>query len=138
MSEYKNPAATVSLIVIQHNNTIYLINRKCNPFKNYWALPGGFLNYGKETLEEAGVRELKEETGLVTTIYNLKLLCVNSDIDRDPRDHVIDHVYVVKFFVGLPKANDDAKNIRLFDINNLPDNLAFDHKYSINQYRKNI
>ena len=56
---YSNPGATVDLIV-EREEKILLVKRKGVPFQNMWALPGGFLEYGKESLEQAAIRELKE------------------------------------------------------------------------------
>lgn len=121
---YTKPASTVDLIVPFHQG-IVLIQRKNEPFKGFWALPGGFLDYGAETLEEAACRELQEETGLKTQTGNLALVGVYSEPDRDPGDHVISHVYYVKKLEGQLCAADDAYDAKVFSI--LPDNLAFDH-----------
>ncbi len=131
--EFKNPCATVDLIV-EKDNKILLIKRKRGPFKDMWALPGGFLNYGEETLEETAVRELKEETSIIVIIEDLGLLGVYSVPDRDPRGHVISHVYVVKKFIGVLKADDDAKDARFFPLENLP-KLAFDHNGILRDYQ---
>jgi 8-oxo-dGTP diphosphatase len=130
---YKNPCATVDLIV-EKNNKILLIKRKNGPFKNMWALPGGFLDYGKETLEQAAKRELEEETSIITKTSDLELLGIYSDPGRDPRGHVISHTYIVKEYAGTPKANDDAKDVGFFSLENLPE-LAFDHDRIIEDYK---
>jgi len=132
--EYKNPAATSSMIA-EKDCQIYLVLRKSEPYKGMWALPGGFLNCDQECLEEAAVRELEEETGLQASIEDLELLCVNSSPARDPRGHVIDHIYIVKKYEGTPKANDDAADLRLFYFDNLPA-LAFDHGEVIEKYKQ--
>ncbi|MDD5649388.1 MAG: NUDIX hydrolase [Candidatus Nanoarchaeia archaeon] len=126
MIEFKNAASTASLIVCKEN-CVYLIKRKHDPFKGQWALPGGFLNCDQESLEEAAVRELFEETKLKAKIESLKLVMVNSNPKRDPRGHVIDHVFIVVDFDGEPEAADDASEIKKFNIDALPE-LAFDHK----------
>ncbi|HHH80313.1 MAG TPA: NUDIX hydrolase, partial [Thermoplasmatales archaeon] len=59
--KYRKPSVTVDGIVTK-NNEILLIKRKNNPFKGRWSLPGGFVNYG-EKVEDAVIREVKEETG---------------------------------------------------------------------------
>jgi 8-oxo-dGTP diphosphatase len=130
--EFKNAASTASLI-ISDDNGLYLIKRKHEPFKNMWALPGGFLNCDQESLEEAAARELKEETSLEALPESLVLVCVNSELNRDPRGHVIDHVYLVIAYTGEPKADDDAKEIKYFRFDDLPE-LAFDHYKSIMKF----
>jgi 8-oxo-dGTP diphosphatase len=132
--EFKNAASTASLIV-SDGKGLYLIKRKHNPFKDMWALPGGFLNCDQESLEEAAIRELKEETTLETYTGALVPICTNSEPDRDPRGHVIDHVYMVMEYTGKPEASDDAKEIKYFDLSDLPE-LAFDHKKSIIKFKR--
>lgn len=141
--EYKNPAATASMIVeswfgriMDPRPEVYLVKRKHEPCEGMWALPGGFLECDKGNLEEAAVRELKEETPFVAKISDLELLCVNSSPTRDPRGHVIDHIYIVKDYTYCPHANgdyDDAAEGRFFPLDNLPQ-LAFDHGEVIKKY----
>lgn len=131
---YVNPASTVDLIV-PCDGGIVLIKRKHEPFKDCWALPGGFLELGKETLEQAAARELFEETSLRTKPEELRLVGVYSDPERDPRGHVIAHAYEAKNYSGKLKANDDAAEVRIF--RELPDKLAFDHKKILSDYFKN-
>ena len=126
---YSNPGATVDLIV-EREEKILLVKRKGVPFQNMWALPGGFLEYGKESLEQAAIRELKEETGLIAS--KLELFSVYSDPNRDPRGHTISHVYLATTF-GESKAGDDAKETRWFSFYNLPE-LAFDHNKIVKEY----
>jgi len=94
--------------------------------KNYpqgWALPGGFVDYG-ETLEEAAIREAKEETNLDVEL--LYLLGCYSDPKRDPRFHTITTVFVARGS-GEPRAQDDAKDLALFNIKDIPwKELVFD------------
>ena len=125
MSKYHNPAATAD-VILEKDNKILLVQRKHPPFENLWALPGGHLDIYKETLERCGCRELFEETNLVVLPNDLELVTVKSDPKRDPRDHYITHVYFAKKFKGTAKANDDAKNLEWFPLNNLP-KMAFDH-----------
>ena len=128
---YVNSASTVDLIV-PYEGGIVLIRRKHDPFKDHWALPGGFLELGKETLEEAATRELFEETSLRTDPNELRLVGVYSDPKRDPRGHVIAHAYEVRNYSGELRANDDAAEVRVF--RELPDKLAFDHSKILNDY----
>jgi len=129
---YKNPASTASMIV-EKDNQVYLVKRKHPPYVGMWALPGGFLDCDKESLEQTAVRELKEETHIIARVEDLELLCVNSSPTRDPRGHVIDHVYIVKKYLGTPGAGDDAAKLELFPLDNLPQ-IAFDHGEVLEKY----
>jgi ADP-ribose pyrophosphatase YjhB (NUDIX family) len=82
-------------------------------------------------LEEAAIREAKEETDLDVKLD--KQLHTYSDPRRDPRHHSISTVYVAKAD-GKPEAKDDAAEIGIFDQSNLPDNIAFDHRSILNDY----
>jgi ADP-ribose pyrophosphatase YjhB (NUDIX family) len=125
--DFKNAASTVSLIYVLANKVL-LIQRDHEPFAGMWALPGGFLDCDKESLEQAAIREFIEETSLIAKIEDIELFKVNSSPIRDPRGHVIDHVFIVTRCTGTPKASDDARNLDWFDLVNLPDlELAFDH-----------
>ena len=127
---YKNPKITVDGIIIKKNKII-LIKRKNNPFKNIWALPGGFLEYNEKT-EDGVIREIKEETGLITKVKSL--IGVYSDPNRDPRGHTISVVYELEILQELIKSGDDASEVNFFNINELPDVLSFDHEKIIIDY----
>jgi ADP-ribose pyrophosphatase YjhB (NUDIX family) len=123
----KHPYPTVD-IIIEIGGGILLIKRKNPPFG--WALPGGFVDYG-ESLEDAAVREAKEETGL-----DIKLLSqfhTYSDPDRDKRMHTISTVFIAKAD-GEPKPGDDAKDLLIFQKDSLPEEMAFDHKRILDDY----
>ncbi len=89
--KYPRPAVTADCVVIgQADNgsrKVLLIRRGNEPYKDCWALPGGFLNMD-ETLEECARRELKEETGLMPTGEMVELKSF-STVDRDPRGRTI-------------------------------------------------
>ena len=99
-----------------------------------WAIPGGHVEYGKETLEEAAIRELAEETGIKVKVSDLTLLGNYSHPDRDPRDHYISAVYTVDWWKQEPKGGDDAKEAKWFHNEKLPKDLAFDHKQIMHDY----
>ncbi|MEO0127684.1 MAG: NUDIX hydrolase [candidate division WOR-3 bacterium] len=125
--QYKNPFPTVD-IIIEMENGIILIKRKNPPYG--WAIPGGFIDYG-ESAESAAIREAKEETNL--DVFDLKQFHVYSDPKRDPRFHTISVVFTAKG-KGTPKAKDDAIEIEIFNKNNLPEDIAFDHRKILDDY----
>ncbi|MFX1294392.1 MAG: NUDIX domain-containing protein [Promethearchaeota archaeon] len=123
--KYKSPKTTIDAIILDKNKSIVLIKRKIFPYQNYWALPGGFVKLG-ERVEDAVIRETQEETGLDIEI--LKLVGVYSDPDRDPRGHTITIAYLCRNRGGTPKGGTDAKEAKVFSIDEIPNlQLAFDH-----------
>jgi 8-oxo-dGTP diphosphatase len=128
----KKPFPTVDIIIeIDREDGrpgIVLIERKNPPYG--WALPGGFVDYG-ESLDEAAVREAKEETSL--DIERLEQLHTYSDPGRDPRFHTISTVYTARAR-GKPRAQDDAKNIGIFTAEERPRPLVFDHEKILEDY----
>ena len=97
------------------------------------AIPGGFVDIG-ETVESAVIREMKEETTLDITIESL--LGVYSDPSRDARFHTASIVYICKAY-GTPKAADDAKEVYVYKIDEIPlEKLVFDHKKIILDFLK--
>jgi len=129
---YSNPFPTVDVIIEVKGEDgekgIVLIFRKNEP--KGWALPGGFVDYG-ETLEQAAVREAREETGL--GVESLKQFHAYSDPPRDPRQHNISTVFTARG-KGVPRAGDDAGEVRIFTEENLPRSLAFDHEKILRDY----
>ncbi len=119
---YRNPALTVDGVLIE-DGRILLIKRGREPFKGKWALPGGFVEYG-ERVEDAVIREFREETGLDTEIKGL--VGVYSDPKRDPRGHTVSIAYLLERKGGELKGGDDASDAAFFPIDDLPE-LAFDH-----------
>jgi 8-oxo-dGTP diphosphatase len=130
---YQNPKPTVDAAIVD-SGKIVLIKRVNPPFKDCWALPGGFVDVG-ETVEAACVREAKEETSLDVEI--LRLVGVYSDPKRDPRGHTVGIVFLCKACGGVLKAADDAKEAGWFDLNGLP-KLAFDHERIVSDLKRII
>jgi len=129
---YRNPLLTVDIVIEAPGKGIILIERKNPPFG--WAIPGGFVDYG-ETLEAAALREAKEETGM--DLVGLKQFHAYSDPKRDPRGHTVSVVFTA-VGKGVPKAADDAKNLRIFRLEELPENLAFDHALILSDYSESL
>jgi ADP-ribose pyrophosphatase YjhB (NUDIX family) len=129
---YQNPIPTVDIIIEIESNGIVLIKRKNPPYG--WAIPGGFVDYG-ESLEEAAVREAKEETNLDVKL--IKQFHTYSDPIRDQRHHSISTIYIAKA-KGIHEAKDDALEIGIFTESNLPDEIAFDHRSILKDYFKRV
>ena len=122
------PFTTVDAI-IEIDDGIVVIKRSNPPFG--WALPGGFVDYG-ENLEEAVIREAKEETGLELT--DVKQFHTYSNPERDPRFHTIGTVFIAKA-KGKPKAGDDAAELKILKLKELEKiDFAFDHKKILEDY----
>ncbi len=126
--DYPRPAVTADVVIftlVEGDLRALLIQRRAEPFKGRWAIPGGFAVEG-ETLEQTARRELQEETGV--TGVPLQQLQAFGDPGRDPRGWVV----TVAFYVLLdaskikPRAADDAADARWFSMSALP-KLAFDH-----------
>ena len=128
----ETPLLAVDIIIElidRPEKSIVLIERRNPPFG--WALPGGFVDVG-ETLEQAAVREAREETCLEVKLK--VLLGCYSNPQRDPRGHTVSPVYIAEAR-GVPQAADDAKNLRCVPVTDLPDDLVFDHGLILSDYR---
>jgi 8-oxo-dGTP diphosphatase len=142
-NKFKPPskiAIAVDIVVFGYSEgllNILLIERGIEPFKNQWALPGGFI-HENESIETAANRELIEETGI--SVQYLEQLYTYGDPNRDPRERVVSVAYyaLVRTENHILKASTDAKNAKWFHIEKAP-NLAFDHgvilKQAVNRLR---
>ncbi len=128
---WKSPSVAADSLVYL-DGKILLIRRRKDPYKDYYALPGGILDED-ETLEECAVRELYEETGLKGTVAGL--LDVFSDPKRDPRVRMVSAIFVMGKVTGKLKAGDDAADALFVDIGSLPD-LAYDHNRAVEEFRQ--
>ena len=117
-------------LVDRPGNPIVLIERKHPP--HGWAIPGGFVDVG-ETVESAAIREAKEETSLEVEL--ITLLGLYSHPARDPRGHTVTAVYVARAH-GEPRAADDAMHLEVFNLDQLPAPLAFDHAQVLADYAR--
>ncbi len=117
-------------VIAELGDRIVLIDRKNEP--HGWAIPGGFVDFG-ETVEQAAIREAREETSLEVELR--ALLGIYSRPDRDPRGQTISVVYVARGR-GRPEAADDAKALALFTLDTLPSPLAFDHAEILRDYEQ--
>ncbi len=127
--KFKKPSVTVDIVIFTIQNSdlkVLLIKRGIEPFKDKWALPGGFVRID-ESLEQAAKRELEEETG-VKNVY-LEQLYTFGEPKRDPRGRVITVAYMALINstnIEL-KATTDVSDAKWFSVSKIPQ-LAFDHK----------
>ena len=160
VTKFERPSVTADIVIFTLDSSdelnILLIKRGAFPYKDCWAIPGGFLEAGKESIDEAAARELKTETN-IDNVY-LKQLYTFGDPGRDPRTTVVSVAYtalVPKHKLNI-KAGDDAKEAKLFtikyDVNGIiftngnkvitESDLAFDHaeiiKMAITRLRNRI
>ena len=150
--KYEKPSVTADVVIFtideENDLNILLIKRGNYPYKDHWAIPGGFLKANKESIEDTATRELYEETGIqISEGINLRQLMTLGNPDRDPRTHVVSVIYTALIPKGMLniKAGDDAKDAKLFKLSfkeneiryisselEISDaELAFDHAFII-------
>uniref|UniRef100_A0A7R9VAD3 Nudix hydrolase domain-containing protein n=1 Tax=Chlamydomonas euryale TaxID=1486919 RepID=A0A7R9VAD3_9CHLO len=132
---YPRPAVTVDTVIVARSAPpqLLLIRRMNEPFKDCWALPGGFVDED-EPLNAAAARELQEETSVDPASVPLVQVGAFGDPGRDPRGWTVTVAYgaiVPTTDLGV-KAADDARDARWFDVAALP-TLAFDHKLVVKE-----
>ncbi len=125
----KTPEVYVDSVIFQlidNELSVLLTQRKLNPFKDMWALPGG-LDPKEETTYQAMERILAEKTGVkVDQLGNIEQLYTFDTVIGNPEGPAVSVVY---FGVGknvTPKATSSHRNSQFFSVNELP-RLAFDH-----------
>ena len=134
---YRWPRASVTadaVLFAEKEGQMYvlLIQRGNDPYKGYWAFPGGFLEMD-ETVARCAERELEEETGIVLT--GMQLVGIYSDVERDPRGRVITAAYAAMTTMPEATAADDAAAAKWWPLNDLPP-LAFDHETILRDAKK--
>jgi len=123
-------SATVDAVIIDGSRVV-LVKRRFEPYKGFWTTPGGFVE-DTESVEQAVVREVLEETGLKVEI--VKLVGVYSDPNRDPRKSVTT-AFLARALSKDAKGGDDAQEAKWFELDALP-KMAFDHEKIINDARR--
>jgi 8-oxo-dGTP diphosphatase len=133
MSDHRNPIPTVD-VILEKGADILLIKRRNEPFKDYLALPGGFVHEG-EKVEEAIKREAREETSIEIDLTDI--LGVYSDPKRDPRGHILTIVFVGIIQEGQAKAGDDSKDVEWIPLDQVREKkIAFDHMTILSDYKE--
>lgn len=126
---------TVAAIVEFSNGKILLVRRSTQPFKGYWALPGGKVDVG-ETVEQAVVREVKEETGL-----DVEIMKKTGEYHEKGIQNGLEYDYHPACFLVRPKGGkfvrqeSEIEQISLFSFDEIPERLAFEHAQMIRDYQ---
>ncbi|MBN1868635.1 NUDIX hydrolase [Candidatus Sumerlaeota bacterium] len=129
---YRYPCCSVSATVVVHDlrrDAFLLVRRDIDPYRGEYSFPGGFIEAGAETIEQTAGREVREETGIEIRPEHLRLIDVRSDLDRDPRDQVVDVGFVAEaeFAEGAPVSEiSEIRWATAEEIETIP--LAFDHR----------
>jgi 8-oxo-dGTP diphosphatase len=131
----RNPVPTIDIILSENSNSnkVLIIKREKDPFKDYFSLPGGFVNEG-EKVEDAVRREAEEE--LLVKVEPIDILGVYSDPNRDPIGHIMSITFIAKITSGELKAGDGVAELRWIEINNLTNiKFGFDHSKILDDYQ---
>lgn len=129
-----NVKATVGAI-IERDNKLLLIKRNHEPFKDYWCIPGGHIDFG-ETPEQAIKREVKEETGLI--VKDLKFFGYYSEIYKEINWHAVALIFICEADGDVKIGLREVKDYEWFDkLEALKQKLAFEHKKILTDYIKN-
>lgn len=126
---YKNRGLSIDAVIVR-DGKILLGKRGAEPCKGQWGTVGGFVEWG-EQLEETLAREVFEETGL--KVISSRMIGVYSDPARHPQQ-VVNVAFAVET-KGEPKAGDDIEEVKWVPLDQIPDNLAFDHAKIIADYK---
>jgi len=124
--------STTTVIGIK-NNQVLMVLRKTDPQKGFWSFPGGYVGWD-ETIEKSAIREVKEETGYSVKSINLQGVYSDPKRDLDGRQNM-DHCYIAEF--GDRDGTRDKleiADIKWFDLDSLPDKIAFDHRLMVEDY----
>lgn len=131
------PSVTADIVAFNSDEEVLLVRRKGFPYKNFWALPGGFFDLSDDDICNTAQRELEEETNLDLDVKKFEQIKAYGHI-FDPRLRIID----VAFSVAIPeamegnvKAKDDAAEVKWWPMYNLP-RMAFHHAQIIEDFIK--
>jgi 8-oxo-dGTP diphosphatase len=134
MESMAYPKVGVGGMVLQ-NGKVLLLLRKRPPEVGTWSLPGGRVEFG-ERLEDAVVRELREELGIMVEVE--ALVCVINHLVPDDNAHWVSPAYRVRLVSGVPQNLEPEKTaaIEWFPLSSLPENLSISARSALAEYSK--
>ena len=118
------PFVTADTVVIR-DNSVLMVRRATEPFRDYWVLPGGLMDIG-ESIEQCAVRETREETGF--DIRLLKLVGIYSGTHRDPRGTTASACFLAEVTGKSGDHDHEISEVKFFPLDELPDKIGFDHR----------
>lgn len=121
---FLNPASAAAGVVSDGTGRVLLIRRAIEPARGDWALPAGYQEIDEHPRETVQ-REVREETGLEVVAEELFDLVFLPHLQRRPANLA---VYLCRWISGEPHASDDASDARWFELDELPDNVAFENR----------
>ena len=131
---YENPKPTATIICM-NDTKLLLAKRAFSPAKGEWGLPGGFMELN-ETLDQAAMRELKEETNLDGSVTRILSTC--SHYGTIFGDILLIGLEMKVNDFSTMKAGDDAEELQFFDLDNLPHIAFYCHNKFINEYKSSL
>ena len=132
---YQNSKPCAAALVAREGKVL-LARRGIEPFKDWWDLPGGFLELGEHP-EAAVVRELLEETGLA--VRPTALLGIYMDWYREPSEATLVLTYLVDIVAGEPRPASDVADLAWFSPDDLPERIAFTcNRAALDDWRKRL
>lgn len=123
----------VGAVLVNDKAEVLLLLRKKAPEAGCWSIPGGTVEFG-ETIEDALLRELKEELGIESQI--IKLLRVTNHILKDEKIHWVSPCFLVKTVSGVPenRETDAHSSLAWFSVSSLPKNFTLTTELAIQSY----
>jgi ADP-ribose pyrophosphatase YjhB (NUDIX family) len=118
---YQNSKPCVGALIVEQGRLL-LVKRVANPFKGYWDIPGGFLEAGEHP-QAGAIREIHEETGLL--IQPGELLGIFMDVYGETGEPTLNIFYLAAIIGGEARPGSDAMQLEWFDLDSLPEQIAF-------------
>ena len=119
---YQHSKACAGALVMR-GDKVLLVKRGIEPFKDYWDIPGGFLEQG-EAPEDGAIREIEEETGLLIELT--EILGIFMDQYGNRNTATLNICYLAHIIGGQAQASSDAEELRWFSVHELPELIAFE------------